>query len=78
MKGKFVAVSQEARKSIEIWRLLNKLLPDNAVRELKILISHKKNFTFIKDSESQSWTKYINLIYQHIHRLVEVRKLAIK
>lgn len=77
-KTKYVAISHRARESIWIQRLLNKLLPEQAIKKIEILGDNKMSFTLTKDSKSQNRTKYIDIIYHHIQWLMADRKLGIK
>ena len=75
---KYIAMSQGAKKRIRIQQFLNKLLPENAVREMKILGDDKINLILTKDPESQNQTKYIDVMHHYVRGLVEDGKLAIK
>ena len=73
-----MAVSQGARESMLIQRLLNELLLHKAVREMKMLGDNETSFTLAKNPESQNCTKYINVMHYHICRLVEDGEILIK
>lgn len=64
-------MSHRTRKSICIQRFLNKLLPEQAVRKMKIPRDKKTSFILTRDLESQNCTKHINVIYHQIQGLVE-------
>lgn len=57
---------------------MNKFLPENAVREIKMLGDNKISLTLTKNLESQNQIKLINIMYHHIRKLVEDRELAIE
>lgn len=61
-----------------IQQLLNKLLLDDAVKEIKMLSDNKISFTLMKNLENQNCTKHINVIHYYVCRLVENGELAIK
>ena len=48
------------------------------VKKMKIFGNNKISLTLIKNLKSQNQTKYINVMYFHICRLVKDRKLAIE
>ena len=73
-----MAISQEVRKDVWIWKQLNELLPDNAVREMKMLSDNKISFTLMKDLKDQNWIKYIDVIYHNVCGLVEDKEFDIK
>lgn len=76
--AKYVAISQRVGKRIWIWWLLNELLLDKAIREMKMLDNNKTNLILIKDFESQNCIKHIDIIYHHICERVEDRETSIE
>lgn len=77
-KAKYVAISQCIRENVQIQQFLNKLLPENAVREMKMLSDNEISLTLTKNPKSQNQTKYIDVIYHYIHKLINDRELAIE
>ena len=77
-EAKYVAVSQKIREGIWIWRLLNKLLPNKAIWEMKILGNNETYLTLTRDPKSQNRTKHIDMIYHYIHGLVKDREISIE
>ena len=73
-----MAISPGAREGVWIRRLLNELLPNKVVREMKILGDNETSLTLKRDPESQNRRKRIDMMYHHIHRLVEDRKILIE
>ena len=73
-----MSMSQEARKVICIRQLLNELLPESAVREMKMLGDNKTSLILTRDPESQNYTKNIDVIHYHVKELLENGELAIK
>lgn len=57
---------------------MNKLLPENAVREMKMLSDNEISLTLTKNPKSQNQTKYIDVMYYYIHKLINDRELAIE
>ena len=74
---KYVAVSQGAREGVWIQQFLNKLLPENVVREIKMLGDNETNLTLTKYPKSQNRTKHIDVMHHHVHELEEDGELAI-
>ena len=77
-QAKYMAMSYGIREDIWIWRLLNKPLPEQAIRKMIMLDDNKTSFTLTKDPESLNCTKHIDIMHYHISRLVENRELGIK
>ena len=77
-EAEYVAVSQSAREGVWIRRFLNELLPEEAVREMKMLGDNETSLTLTKDPESQNRTKHIDVMHHHVRELVEDRELAIE
>ena len=77
-EAKYVAVSQGAREDVWIRRLLNELLLNKAIREIKMLGNNEISFILTRDPESQNRTKHINVIHHHIRGLVEDGEILIK
>ena len=77
-EAKYVAMSHRARESIWIQRLLNQLLPKQAIKRIEILGDNETSLILTRNLESQNCIKHIDVIYHHIQELVENRKLAIK
>ena len=77
LEAEYVAVNQGAREGVWLQRFLNKLLPKNAVREIKMFGNNKTSFTLTKDPKSQNWTKHINVMQHHVRKLVKDEELAI-
>lgn len=50
----YVAVIQGFREGVWIWKLLNELLSDNAVREMKMLDNNKTSLILMRDSENKN------------------------
>lgn len=50
---------------------LNKLLLDNIIKEIKMLGNNKTSLTLTKNFRSQNHTKHIDIIYYHIHELID-------
>ena len=73
-----MAVSQGARQGMWIRRLLNELLPNEALKEMKMLGDNETSLTLTRDPESQNCTKHIDVIYYHVHGLVEDGEISIK
>ena len=61
-EAEYVAVSPGAREGVWIRRLLNELLSNKAVREMKMLGENEMSLTLTRDPENQNRTKYINVI----------------
>lgn len=61
-----------------IRRLLNELLPDNAVRKMKMLGDNETSLTLTRDPESQNRTKHIDVMHHHVRGLGEDGELAIE
>ena len=78
LEAEYVAVSQGVREGIWICRFVNEFLPESVVRKIKILDDNKTSLTLIRDLESQNYTKYINVIHQHVRELIKNRKLVIE
>ena len=72
-----MAVSQGARKGIWIRQFLNKLLLENAIREIKMLGNNETSLTLTKNPKRQNRTKHINVMLHHVCRLVKDGELAI-
>ena len=77
-EAEYVAMSYGVREGVWIQRLLNKLLPDQAIRRIEMLGDQKTHLTLTRDPESQNCTKHIDVIYHHVRELVENRELAIE
>lgn len=77
-EAKYVAISQRAREGIWIWWLLNELLPNDVVREMKMLGDNETNLTLTRDFESQNCMKHINVMHHHVCGLVEDGVILIK
>ena len=77
-EAKYVAMSHRARESVWIRRLLNELLPDQAIRRMEMLGDNETSLTLTRDPESQNRTKQIDVIYHHVRESVENRDLAIE
>ena len=77
-EAKYVAMSYGVRRDLWIQRLLNKLLPKQAIRKIKMLGDNETSLMLTKDPESQNCIKHIDVIHHHVRELVENGKLAIK
>lgn len=77
-EAKYVAISHGARDAVWIRRFLNELLSEQAVRKMEMLGDNETSLTLMKDPESQNRTKHINVMHQHIRRLVENGELGIE
>ena len=73
-----MVVSQGAREGVWIQRLLNELLPNKTVREMKMLDDNEMSFTLTRDPESQNRIKHIDVIHYQVCGLVEDGKILIK
>lgn len=76
-EAEYVAVSQGAREGVWIRQFLNELLPEEAVREMKMLGDNETSLTLTRDPESQNWTKHIDVMHYYVRGLVEDRELTI-
>lgn len=76
-KAEYIAVSQGAREAVWIQQFLNELLPDQAVREMRMLKDNKTSLTLTRDPESQNRTKHIDVIHHHVQGLMKDGKLII-
>ena len=74
----YVTVSQGAREGVWIRRLLNEFLPNEGVREMKMLGDNETSLTLTRDPESQNRTKHIDVIHNHVRGLVEDREISIE
>ena len=73
-----MAVSQGAREGVWIRRLLNELLLNKAVREMKMLGDNKMSLTLMRDPESQNRMKHIDIMYHYVRGLVEDGEILIE
>ena len=71
-------MSYGVREGVWVQRFLNKLLPKQVVRRMKIFGDNETSLILTKNPESQNRTKYINVMYHHVGGLVEDGKLGIK
>lgn len=76
-EAEYVAVSQGTREGMWIRQFLNELLPEQAVKEMRMLGDNETSLTLTKDPESQNWTKHINVMHHHVQGLVEDGELTI-
>lgn len=53
-EAEYVAVSQGAREGVWVRQFLNELLPEEAVREMKMLGNNETSLTLTRDPESQN------------------------
>lgn len=70
-KAKYEGKNHKTRKNICIQRFLNKFLPKQSAKKIEILGDNKTSLILIKNLENQNCTKYIDIIYYHIQRLVK-------
>lgn len=71
-------MNHRAREGVWIQCFLNKILPKQAVKKMKMLNDSKTSLNLTKDPESQNRTNYIDMIYHHLQGLVEERELKIE
>ena len=69
-EAEYVAMSHRAKESVWIQRLLNELLPEQAIRKIEMLGDNETSLTLTRDSESQNRTKYIDVMHHHIRQLI--------
>lgn len=77
-EAKYVAVSQGTREEIWIQQILNELLSEDMIREMKMLDNNETSLTLTKDLESQNQTKHIDIIHYPVRRLMKDGELAIE
>ena len=70
-------ISQGASEKVWIQQFLNELLPENAVKEMKMFDNNKTSFTLTRDFENQNQIKHNDVIYHHVRGLVKDAKMAI-
>ena len=51
-EAKYVAMSHRVRERVQIRRLLNELLPEQAIRRMEMLDDNKTSLTLTRDPES--------------------------
>lgn len=61
-----MVINHDARKNVWILTFLNKLLPKQAVKRIKVLEDNKKSLILTKNSKSQNRTKYVDVMYHNI------------
>ena len=71
-------MSHGVRENVWIQRLLNELLPEQAIGRIEILGNNETSFMWTKNLEIQNCTKYIDVIHHYVRDFVKNRKLAIK
>lgn len=72
-----MAINHGMRDGIWIQRLLNKLLPEQAIRKIEIVGDNKTSLGLMKDPESQNRTKHIDVIHYYVRELVDNKELGI-
>ena len=77
-EAEYVAMSHGVREDVWIQRLLNKLLPEQAIRRIEMLSNNETSLTLTRDPESQNRTKHINVMHHHVRELVKNGELAIE
>lgn len=77
-KAEYVVMSHGVKEGVWIRHFLNKLLPEQVVRRMKMLDDNKTSLTLTKDPESQNCNKHIDVMHHHIQELVEKRELRIE
>ena len=78
LEAEYMAMSYRAREDVWIRRLLNELLPKQAIRKMEMLGDNETSLTLTRNLESQNCTKHIDIMHHHIRELVENGQLAIE
>lgn len=72
-----MAIYHSIKESIWIQKFLNKQHLEQTVRRIEIFRDNKTNLILMRNSESQNYTKHIDIIYYYIWGLVENKELEI-
>ena len=77
-EDKYITMRKIASEGISMCRLLNELLLESVLKEMKRHDDNKTSLTVTQDPESQNCIKHIDVIYYHIQELVKNVELAIE
>lgn len=77
-KAEYVGMSHGAKEGIWIQRLLNKLLPKQAIRKMEMLGDNEMSLMLTRNLASQNCTKHIDVMHHHLQGLVEDGELGIE
>lgn len=78
IEANYIALGHTTQKDIWLRRFINELQVNNPIYSITLHRDNKISITLTKNTKSQNYTKYIDMQYHYIHKLIEDGKLEVK